>query len=153
MPDPLTVLGLLLKDVPAVTGASKNVFDLFKGAWELLQRDHVDRPALAQQLTVLYKAFSDLQMHLDEVTRQAAADKTRLEGRINELTHWADVGKDFRFGDGVYWREGAPYCPVCWEQEKRPTRLDGPWRTLWAYNMENWGCPFHHSTYQTLNRP
>ena len=152
MPDPLTVLGLIVSNAPTFTGATKNVFDIFKGAWELLQKDHIDRAALAQQMTTLYKAFSDLQTHLDEVTRQAATEKTRLETRINELTQWVAIGESFKFGDGVYWREGAPYCPVCWEQDRKPTRLGGPWRTLWVPHMENWACPFHNSTYQTLNR-
>ena len=45
MPDPLTVLGPIVNNAPAVTGAAKNVFDLLKKSYD-------ERRARAWQLSI-----------------------------------------------------------------------------------------------------
>ncbi len=74
---------------------------------------------------------------------EAQDEKVKLESRIAELTRMADFGKDFKPRHGVYWHHAYPYCPVCWDVERKPVRLSGPIRIPGGGPFEQWTCPFH----------
>jgi hypothetical protein len=74
---------------------------------------------------------------------EAQDEKAALEARIVELTRMADFGKDFMTSHGVYWKDAYPYCPVCWDVERKPVRLSGPIRIQGGGPVEQWTCPFH----------
>lgn len=73
----------------------------------------------------------------------ALEEKTKLEAKIAELTRMAEMGRHFESSHGVYFYEGFPYCPVCWDVDRKPVRLGGPVRAATVALGDNWTCPFH----------
>jgi hypothetical protein len=71
----------------------------------------------------------------------------QLDERIDELKRLWDFGKDLKPKFGVYWREDFPYCPSCWEQERKLTRLGGPVVDQVAGYLHIWTCPVHKANY------
>lgn len=57
---------------------------------------------------------------------EARDEIQQLKDKLNELKRLWDFGKDLKPEYGLYWREDYPYCPSCWEQERKLTRLAGP---------------------------
>lgn len=131
-----------MEPVGAITAglsATKTGFELIKAVRELLKRPQVDAGEILARLTEL----QDLMLEAKLALIQADQDKTKLEGRIAELSRMADFGKDFKLLHGVYWHEDFPYCPVCWDVDRKPVRLSGPIRLPDGGPVEQWTCPFH----------
>ena len=78
----------------------------------------------------------------------------RLESRVAELARMTDFGRDFTSEQGVYWREGAPYCPLCWDIERKPARLSGPLNSSGSGPARmDWMCSPHKAIFPiTRNR-
>lgn len=116
--------------------ATKTGFELIRSVRELVKRPEVDAAEVSARLLELQELILDARNALNE----AEDEKNKLESRIVELTRMADFGKDFIQWSGLYWHNQFPYCPTCWDVERKPVRLGGP------VNMTGediWQCPFH----------
>jgi hypothetical protein len=87
---------------------------------------------------------------VDVKTALADADEEQrgLQQRIKELEQYADIGKNFTPGYGVYWIDAYPYCPTCWDVDRKPVRLAGPQPQSLHRGKEDWKCPLHKIDYQ-----
>jgi hypothetical protein len=121
--------------------ATKTGFDLIKSVRELVKRPDTDAAEISARLLELQDLMLDARTALSD----ARDEKTKLEARIAELSHMADFGKDFTSDRGVYWLEDYPYCPACWDVDRKPVRLSGP---VWVGHETIWTCPFHKSQYR-----
>jgi hypothetical protein len=119
--------------------ATKTGFDLIKSLRELVKRPKVDAAEVSARLLELQELMLDARNALSE----AQDEKVALENRIAELTSMADIGKDFKSSDGVYWREKFPYCPTCWDVDRKPVRLAGPVFRQNTGHRDVWTCPLH----------
>ena len=48
------------------------------------------------------------------------------QARTRKAKRMADFGAEFTKGEGLYWRDNFPYCPSCWDVDRKPVRLGGP---------------------------
>jgi hypothetical protein len=125
--------------ITAGLSVTKTGFDLIKGLRELLKRPDLDRGEILARLTEL----QDLMLEAKLALMNADEAKTRLEARIIDLSRMADFAADFKLIFGVYWHETYPYCPVCWDVDRKPVRLSGPIRIAGGGPVEQWTCPLH----------
>ena len=124
--------------------ATKTGFELIKGVRELLRRQEVDPAEISARLLELQELMLDAKTALAE----AQEEKIGLEARIAELSRMADFGKDFKSERGVYWHENFPYCPTCWNVDRKPVRLGGPVRDITHPSGRNiWTCPVHKANH------
>ena len=96
------------------------------------------------------------EMLIHVVNAQVALGEAQVE--ISELRHQVDernrienFGNAFVFEEGMYWYRDYPYCPNCWDSDRKPIRLDSPYAT----NTSNtaWNCSQHKSKYYLKRRP
>jgi hypothetical protein len=124
--------------------ATKTGFDLIKGVRELVRRPDIDAGEVSARLLDLQDLMLDARTALTE----AQEEKTQLEARIAELSRMAEFGKGFVSEYGVYWYMANPYCPTCWDVDRKPVRLAGPKRAEQAMpGMNAWTCPFHKAEF------
>ena len=124
--------------------AVKTGFDLIKSVRELLTRPKVD----AGEISARLQELQDLMLDARTALADAAEEKSNFEAKIIELTRMADFGKDFELEEGVYWRDKVPYCPICWDVQRKPVRLSGPdnFPTGFVGTM-NWSCSIHKANF------
>lgn len=124
--------------------ATKTGFDLVKSVRELVKRPEIDAAEISARLLELQELMLDARNALSE----AQEEKVKLEARITELSRMAEFGKDFTRDEGVYWHEDAPYCPICWDVERKPVRLSGPLGASQGINGRiDWACSIHKSSF------
>lgn len=123
--------------------ATKTGFDLIKSVRELLKRPEVDPAEISARLLELQELMLDARSALAE----AQEDNAKLQTQVDELSRMADFGATFSSANGVYWHDGFPYCPVCWEVDRKPVRLGGP-VPPYGSAFQDWTCPFHKSTFK-----
>jgi hypothetical protein len=127
-------------DLVAGLTLAKTSLDIVKGVREALKQKKLTPDEMKDYLDTLQDKLVDVK------TALADADDERREllKRIEELTRMADFGKDFKLAEGVYWREGVPYCPVCWDVDRKTARLFGPTgKTTGFIDVFGWECCFH----------
>lgn len=123
--------------------ATKTGFDLLKSVVELLRREDLDRNEVIQRLLEI----QGLLLHARSALADADEEKSELNRQVVELRRMADLGKDFVRKFGVYWHELDPYCPVCWDVDRKPVRLAGPKDNPRQAGHQDWDCPIHKSAY------
>jgi hypothetical protein len=123
--------------------ATKAGFELIKSVRELVKRQGVDPGEVSARLLELQELMLDARTALTE----AGDERARLEGQIAELTRMADFGSSFSSANGFYWHDGFPYCPVCWEVDRKPVRLGGP-EPPYGSAYQDWSCSFHKSIFK-----
>lgn len=123
--------------------ATKTGFDLIKSVRELVKRQDIDASEISARLLEL----QDLMLDARTALSQAQEEKAQLEARIADLTRMADFGKDFKMEEGVYWRNGVPYCPICWDVDRKGVRLGGPSGGAGFHGQMVWNCPFHKTSF------
>ena len=130
-----------------VTGlsAAKTGFDLIKGIVEHLKREDVN----VQEVQARLIELQDLMLQARSGLFDALEENRKLQDRVDELARAGEIGKEFVFGEGLYWREGYPYCPSCWDADRRTIRLGGPVPTS---SGEVWQCPDHKVHYVVHTR-
>lgn len=69
----------------------------------------------------LYRKIVEIEGEIIELTRA----NHLLEVRVQELTSTLALSTELTFKEPFYYAEGdlVPYCPNCWETEKRATHL------------------------------
>ena len=125
--------------------AAKTGFDLIKTLREVLKRETVDPHEVSNRLMELQELMLEAQAALGE----AQEHERDLNAQIREFKRTADFGADFRFEEGVYWKREYPYCPNCWDADRKPIALVGPS----DYSDHTvWDCPIHKSRYHLRKR-
>jgi hypothetical protein len=112
--------------IAAGLSATKSGFDLIKNVRELVKRPDIDPGEIFARLLELQDLMLDARTALS-----SKEDKIKFEARIAELTRMADFGRLRDGREGVYWRDGVPYCPICgmWTAKR------SAWRTLREYGL------------------
>lgn len=75
----------------------------------------------------------------------AQDEQLALKNRIQELERYSDVGSTFKKLHGLYWADAAPYCPTCWDVDRKPVRLGGPVKQ--DRDNVSYTCPLHKVSY------
>ena len=119
--------------------AAKAAFEVSKIVLDLYRYPKTDAHEVHARLLELQGLILSAQLALAE----GLEENRRLHTAIDELKRTADFGKDFKFEEGVYWHRDYPYCPNCWDIDRKPVRLDGPT----GLTNSDWSCPIHRSKY------
>lgn len=129
-------------DILAGITAARHGSELLKNLREALTKPDIDHPEVTNKLIEIQGLIMDAQTALIE----AQAEKQKMQAEISTLRRTADIGKNFKSADGVYWFEQYPYCPVCWDVDRKPVRLAGPTKPPFGRD-EHWTCPLHRHPY------
>jgi hypothetical protein len=129
--------------------AAKTAFDIVRGVNEMV-RHPTSESATAINHNLI--EVQDLLLATQRALLESGEENLRLGERVKELSRWADFSREFSREEGVYWRKKRPYCPVCWDVDKKPTTMAGPSRDWAAPNLEQRRCPFHNVSYATAER-
>jgi hypothetical protein len=134
--------------VAAGLSAAKNGFDLLKNIREQLVKSQVLDPA---ELSGRLLGVQELMVDVRTALAEAQEEKASYEAQIAELKRMAQLGKEFKPAHGLYWTDGFPYCPTCWDVDRKPVRLAGPVRNgqTGRGDHNQWTCPFHKSVFFT----
>jgi hypothetical protein len=124
--------------------AIKTGFELIKSVRELLKDPEVDTSEVLARLIEL----QDLMLNARVALVDADEENGKLKATIAELTRMAEFGKDFKSAHGLYWHSLNPYCPTCWDVDRKTVRLGGPVR-VGTRDQNQWTCPFHKSSFLT----
>lgn len=133
--------------ITAGLSATKTGFDLARSIREALKKEKVDPKEISNQLIEL----QELLLQAKTALISAQDEKTELVKKIEELQRANAIGAQFEFDEGVYWFRNYPYCPNCWDADKKPTRLDGPFFSN-DRSKHSWTCSVHKSKYYLHNR-
>jgi hypothetical protein len=90
-------------------------------------------------LETLQDKIGDIKIALQD----ADEENRSLRQQLADAKRMADFGKEFHFEQGVYWRERYPYCPACWDVERKPVRLAGPLQNPTNMATQIWACSEH----------
>jgi hypothetical protein len=102
-------------DIVVGLGLAKNALDIVKAVREALKHTKLTPEETKDYLDTLQDKLVDVKTALAD-----ADDESReLRRQIEELKRMADLGKDFQPMEGVYWRDNVPYCPVCWDVDRK----------------------------------
>jgi len=92
----------------------------------------------------LYRRINKLEGEVIDLTR----DRRRAEEKVEELERALKFKQDLFFSAPFYWLGGdrVPYCPVCWEDKKKPIHV--------VYNHTNnsgewWDCNVCKTNFNT----
>src|ERR1035441_10041759 len=109
-------------DITAALSGAKTAFELARALQNGLARQQIKPEEIPARLMELQQHILSMQA----IVHDLAEENRTLTSQIEELQRSADFGKDFTFEEGVYWRDKAPYCPICWDVQRKPVRLSGP---------------------------
>ena len=124
-------------DFTAALSSAKTAFELAHALQNGLARGQVKQEEVPARLMELQQHILSMQA----VVHDLAEENRRLHIQVEEFERSADFGKDFKFEWGVYWREKYPYCPICWDSHRKPTRLSGPLvQAVASPGMMIWTC-------------
>jgi len=130
--------------IGAGLSAVKTSFDLSKSLRDLITKPGLNPADIHARLLEIEGLLLDARRSLVD----AEEDNRKLQRRIEELERMAEFGKDFKLEEGVYWREGVPYRPVCWDVDRKTVRLGGPTvKPSGFFNSMAWECPLHKTTF------
>ena len=112
-------------------------------ALDLLRHPKIDGDAVRTRITEMQDLVFSAQRALGEAedeNRKQRKEIEELEDRIRELSRMSDLGKDFILWNGLYWLNKIPYCPTCWDVDRKTVRLGGP---VTMTGEDIWQCPIH----------
>ena len=125
-------------DIAVGLALAKNGLEIIKAVREAAKQKKLSNEEFLDYLATLQDKLVDVKTALAD----ADEEQRNLRRLLEEATRKADFGASFRFEHGVYWREGYPYCPICWDSKRQPTRLSGPMHGFPAGpGLLLWTCP------------
>jgi hypothetical protein len=139
---------ILVMNLTAALSTAKTAFDLARSLQNGLAIGQVKPEEVPARLMELQQHILSMQA----IVHDLAEENRGLNEEVSDLKRCADFGKEFTFDEGVYWYRDYPYCPNCWDSDRKPIRLDGPY----ASNSEtscHFNCPQHKSKYYVKVRP
>src|SRR5450432_1464264 len=131
--------------------ATKGALKLSKIALDLLRRPSIDAHEVRDKLIELQDLILNAQMVLGD----AQEENRQLKVRITELERFHDISVQFDLDQGVYWYRGYPYCINCWDADRKPILLEGPYRianTSGSVAEREWVCPIHKTKFHLVPR-
>lgn len=134
-------------DVVGGLSAVKTGFDLLKEAREQLRKNKPDLATVVDRIAEAQSLLLDAQSALNE----SAEENRELKEQADERHRLAEFAKEFTESEGVYWRRDIPYCPNCWNSERKPIQL------TWHYQRQgsatvSWQCPIHSVFFKLKER-
>src|ERR1035441_3285679 len=123
-------------DITAALSGAKTAFELARALQNGLARQQIKPEEIPARLMELQQHILSMQA----IVHDLAEENWTLTSRIEELQRSADFGKDFTFEEGVYWHREFPYCPNCWDADRKPIRLNGPYK-IPTSDKKVWDCP------------
>ena len=131
--------------------ATKGAIEVSKIALDLLRRPSIDAHEVRDKLIELQDLILNAQMVLGD----AQEENRQLKVRITELERFHDISVQFDLDQGVYWYRGYPYCINCWDADRKPILLEGPYRianTSGSVADQEWVCPIHKTKFHLVAR-
>jgi hypothetical protein len=125
-------------DIVSALSSAKTAFELARALQNGLAGGQVKPAEIPARLMELQQHILSMQA----VVHDLAEENRKLTEQISELQCCADFGKDFVFEEGVYWYRNYPYCANCWDVERKPVQLAGPYATT-TDTSRLWHCPNH----------
>lgn len=124
--------------------AARLAMDAGSKALDLLRHPKIDGEQVRARLVEMQDLIFSAQRSLGDADDEAK----NLRARIVDLERYVEIGKGFEASDGVYWHSGCPYCPVCWDVDRKPVRLSGPHNAspIGGGRFE-WSCALHGATF------
>ena len=131
--------------------AVKTAVDLLTGLRDAL----TTRELKPHEIQSRIAEMQDLLLNARMALLDAKEEEATLKSRITELERVRDISKDFEYEEGVYWHRGYPYCVNCWDSDRKPIRLEGPYRIANTQSSEyrQWTCPIHKTKYYLKRMP
>ena len=136
-------------DVVGGIAAARHGAELLKTLRTALTDPEIDHAEVINRLIEIQGLILDAQSALVDAQAEKQAwqtEKQGLQSEIAALKRVAEIGKNFKSAHGVYWHEKQPYCPVCWDVDRKPVRLGGPIREKIGRDPQ-WTCPLHKSVF------
>lgn len=131
-------------DIVSAIALTKNAFDIVKGVREALKQKKLTPDEMRDYLDTIQDKLVDVKTALADADEENRA----LRRQIDELKRMADFGKDFQFMEGVYWCQNVPYCPICWDIDRKTVRLSGPTGKSTGFSdVHGWECCFHKTLF------
>lgn len=130
-------------DIATDSSALKAATELARSLRDGLKSGAIKGDEISGRIGEIYDHIVDSKDALVE----ARDEIQQLKDQLNELNRLWDFGKDLKSEFGAYWREDFQYCPSCWEQERKLTRLGGPVPDPMTMSRQSWTCPVHKATY------
>ena len=135
--------------IPEGIAAAKAAFDVSKVALDLVRYPKPDTEAVRARLIEM----QDLMLSAQRALGEAEEENRKLRTALDERARLEEFGKQFTFEEGVYWFRDYPYCPNCWDVDRKPMRLDGPfWHSFVGEGCREWNCLIHKSSHNTRER-
>ena len=127
--------------------ATKDGFQFVRDLRSALQRQEVNPNEVSDRLLQVQELLLEMQVTLAETQEENRGLRRQLE----EQQRVADIGNQFSDSEGVFWYNNYPYCPNCWNVDRKPMRLNGPYASASDANS-SWTCPIHNSKYYLRRR-
>lgn len=106
-----------IKAVTAALALAREVLNL-SGAPQINKR------TIQEKLDEMMVPVKDAQMALEK----ADVEITSLRASLHQIQRVQGFGDDFILAERLYWYKGFPYCPQCWDHDRKLTPMNGPWR-------------------------
>jgi hypothetical protein len=123
--------------------AAKTAFELARSLQNGLASGQVKAEEVPARLMELQQHILSMQA----IVHDLAEENRTLKEKMADLLRCADIGNELTFEEGVYWHSGYPYCPPCWDVDRKPVRLAGPVEFPTGDYLEAWTCPLHKVQY------
>jgi len=132
-------------DIVVGIGLAKTSLELIRGVREALKKKALSNQEVTDYLSDLQDKIVDIKTALVD----ADDENKELKRQLVDAKRMAAFGAEFTTGEGLYWRERFPYCPACWDVDRKPVRLAGPVGNPDSRNGKIWQCPVHKVHYMT----
>jgi hypothetical protein len=126
---------------------AKNAIDIVKAVREAIRQK---RKLTDEEMKDYLETLQDKLVDVKTALADADDENRQLKNELQEAKRMADFGAEFSTGEGLYWRDNFPYCPSCWDIERKPMRLGGPVHD--PHVGEIWQCPVHKVHHITRQR-
>lgn len=142
-----TIKGNMPIDIAAGLALCKNALDIVMAVRKAIR----DKKKLTdEEIRDYLETLQDKLVDVKTALMEADEENRSLKGQLAEAKRMADFGAEFTTGEGLYWREKYPYCPTCWDTERKAVRLgEIPFDTD---RGEIWQCPVHKVHHVTQQR-
>jgi hypothetical protein len=114
-------------DIGATIALTKSAADAFRAIRDAIGK----KPELVN--TELSK-LNGIILEMQEQLREAHGEITAITSHLDDAKRSLQFQDELFFhpGNGVYWKGAWPYCPNCWEVDRKPVRLQERANGIWS---------------------
>ncbi len=115
----------MIAEISTALTALKTATDIAKGINSL--NSEVEIKSKTSEFLNVILDLQNAMLALQSTVADLQSENTSLKNEIDELRRNATESGSLKFEDKVYWKEedGTPFCPTCWENNKKLIHLDG----------------------------